>query len=157
LLLAFPPLTSANTVTTERTEVTLLSDVDGIHPGEPFWLALHIKMQPGWHTYWKNPGDSGMVPDLQWTLPKGFSAGETRFPAPDRLPIAGLMDYGYENDAWLLALATPPVLLRDNAISIIMLKARWLVCNDVCIPESGEFSLSLPTIAATQKLPGADA
>lgn len=146
----------ANTVTSERTEVTLTSDKASIHKSQNFWLALHIKMKPGWHTYWLNPGDSGLTPELKWTLPKGFVAGDVQFPSPDLLQEgAEITDYGYEGDVWLPVAVTAPALLNKNAISIFMLHAHWLVCKDVCIPESGDFSLSLPT--KEDSAPSADA
>lgn len=146
----------ANTVTTEHTEATLLSDTSLVHAGQKFVVALHLKLQPGWHTYWKNPGDSGMAPDFTWTLPKGFTASDIQFPAPVRLPVADMVDYGYNDDVWLPVYITTSQILRANMISIIVLKARWLVCKDVCIPESGEFSLSLNETASTEVVPGAD-
>lgn len=149
-------LARANTVTTDRTEVTLTSNVSAIYPQQKFWLALHIKMQPGWHTYWINPGDSGMVPNLAWTLPNGFVTGTLQFPPPDSLQVGDLVDYGYSDNAWLLVPVTAPSVLRANAVSILALKARWLVCKDICIPEAGDFSIALPTSAKTVDLPGPD-
>ncbi len=143
MLLVLSAPASANIVATERTEASILSDVSAIHAHETFWVALHIKMQSGWHTYWKNPGDSGMAPDVNWTLPKGFTAGELQFPAPDRMAFGDMVDYGYENDAWLLTPVTAPTIVNGKAVSILALKARWLVCKDICIPETGEFALSL--------------
>jgi thiol:disulfide interchange protein DsbD len=134
----------AQAVTTKRTEVTLLSEVKTVHEGQKFWVMLHIHMQPGWHTYWKNPGDSGTSPELTWTLPKGFAAGDIQYLAPDRLKTGPLVDYGYNNDSWLPVVITPPAQLNDKETAILALKARWLVCKDVCVPESGDFSLALP-------------
>ena len=154
LMLAFllVPLgrAEANSVVSERTEVTLLSDTNTIHAGQKFIAALHIKMQPGWHTYWKNPGDSGMTPDFIWTLPKGFVAGEIQYPAPVRLPVADMVDYGYNDDVWLPVTITAPQIMHANTITIVVLKARWLVCKDVCIPEAGEFTLTLPETASME-------
>ena len=58
--------------------------------------ALHFKLESGWHIYWSNAGDSGEPPKIQWTLPKGISAMPMQFPAPKRLPLGPLMDFGYE-------------------------------------------------------------
>ncbi|HEU5046931.1 MAG TPA: protein-disulfide reductase DsbD domain-containing protein [Rickettsiales bacterium] len=140
-----------------HTEGALVSSADTIHAGQKFTVALHLKMQPGWHTYWKNPGDSGMAPELNWTLPKGFTAGEPQFPAPTRMEEAGMVDYGYNDEAWLLVPMTAPQILSANTIAIFMLKARWLVCKDVCIPDSGSFSLSLPETPVMEDVPGKDA
>lgn len=147
----------ATVVTTERTESTLISDVSAIHAGEKFWLVVHIKQQPGWHTYWKNPGDSGMASSLEWTLPKGFAAGDIQFLAPDRIQESDLVDYAYNDNAWLPVAVTAPMLVRANTIAIFAVKANWLVCKDVCIPETAEFSLSLPEVAGVEKTPSGDA
>jgi len=146
----------ASSITTPRTQATLLSDVKTIHAGQPFWAVLHIKLQPGWHTYWKNAGDSGIPPGLEWTLPNGFSAGEVQFLAPSLEKIGPLVDYAYSDDAYYPVSITPPLILRSNATAILMLKAHWLVCNDVCIPESGDFSLMLPATAGPPE-PSGDA
>ncbi len=142
------PVAYANVVTTERTEATLLSDVSAIHAGQKFWAVLHIKMQPGWHTYWKNPGDSGTTPSLSWTLPKEFTAGEVQYLAPERQQVGPLVDYGYSDDAYFFVTITPPAILGENTTSILALKGEWLVCKDVCVPERADLSLILP---ASQK------
>src|SRR5580658_6688650 len=64
--------------------------------GEPADIGLYFKLEPGWHVYWKNAGDSGEPPHVQWTLPDGITAGPLQFPAPQRLPLGPLMDFGYE-------------------------------------------------------------
>ncbi|WP_375515774.1 protein-disulfide reductase DsbD domain-containing protein [uncultured Nostoc sp.] len=90
------PLTAwANPVKTEHVQTQLVSEVSSIQPGKPFWVGLHFQIKPGWHTYWKNPGDSGVAPSIAWTLPQGFSAGELVYPYPERLPASGLMNFGY--------------------------------------------------------------
>src|SRR5665213_273668 len=157
LVQAICTVASANTVTTERTEATLLSQVKTVHAGQNFWLMLHIRMQPGWHTYWKNPGDSGTPPQLSWVLPNGLAAGDLLFLAPEREKIGPLVDYAYSTDAYFPVQITPPSILRENATSIFMLKAEWLVCKDICIPEKGDLSLALPTTALPQGEQSADA
>lgn len=134
----------ADPIVTARTEASLVTDVATVAPAQPFWAVLHIKLKEGWHTYWKNPGDSGISPTLNWTLPNGFSAGEVQYLAPERLPSGPLMDYGYNQDAYYLVKITPPALLNQNATVILMLKAQWLVCHEVCVPEKAEFSAVLP-------------
>lgn len=152
------PQARAQSVTTARTEATLLSDVATIASGKPFWAVLHIRLNEGWHTYWKNPGDSGTSPILNWTLPAGFSAGEIAYMPPERLPTGPLMDYGYNHDAYYLIPITPPALVNDHATMILMLKAQWLVCKDICVPEKAQFSLTLPgTAQGAEPAPSADA
>ena len=122
---------------------------DGVAAGQTLWLGLKIEHQPHWHTYWKNPGDSGLPTTLEWQLPDGVSAGEIQWPTPRKLPIGPLMNFGYEGR---LLLPVPVQLKQAPADGVmkIQLKAEWLVCKDVCIPESGSFSLELPTRAATK-------
>ncbi len=141
-----PPLPEGpQAVVTPRTETRLYSDLSTVTPGRPFWLVLHIRLKDSWHTYWKNPGDSGTPPILNWTLPSGFKVGDIEYLGPDRLPVDPLMDYGYHTDAYYLVPVKPPELVNQNATIIFMLKAQWLVCTkDICIPEKGEFSLVMP-------------
>src|SRR5262249_48086827 len=122
-----------------------ISEANSVHVGQKFWIVLHIKLQPGWHTYWKNPGDSGMPPQLTWTLPNGFVASGIRFLAPDREAVGPLVDYAYSDNAYYLTSVTPPPILHPGMAAIFAVKARWLVCKDICVPESGDLSIALPT------------
>ena len=138
--------------TTERTRAELLAHApDGIASGKTLWLGLQITHQPGWHTYWKNPGDSGLPTQLQWTLPSGLDAGEIAWPTPKKMFVGPLANYGYE-DTVLLAVpvaVTPffkPSVFGDAEIR---LKASWLVCKQECIPEEGTFTLKLPARSTT--------
>jgi thiol:disulfide interchange protein DsbD len=69
----------------------------GIGPGKPLWLGLQLRHATGWHTYWKNPGDSGLPTELHWTLPSGWQASAIEWPLPQRVQIGALANYGYEN------------------------------------------------------------
>ncbi|HET6522033.1 MAG TPA: protein-disulfide reductase DsbD domain-containing protein, partial [Geminicoccaceae bacterium] len=71
---------AANPVATERVEARLVSEVEAVRPGAPFWVALRLRMAEGWHTYWRNPGDSGLPTTIEWTLPEGFEASEIVWP-----------------------------------------------------------------------------
>lgn len=145
-----PPAPEApQAVVSPRTETRLYADLSTVTPGRPFWLVLHIKLKDSWHTYWKNPGDSGTAPILNWTLPSGFTVGDIQYLAPDKLPVDPLMDYGYHTDAYYLIPVKTPDLVNKNATIIFMLKAQWLVCTkDICIPEKGEFSMVMPVTPA---------
>jgi len=78
-----------------RVRVELLSEVTSFTPGQTFWVGLHQRISPGWHTYWMNPGDSGEPPRIEWALPSGFTAGEIAWPFPERIPAGPAMTYGY--------------------------------------------------------------
>lgn len=136
------------TVTTEQVRAELVAHApQGVVPGQPLWLGLAIEHQPHWHTYWKNPGDSGLPTTLQWTLPDGFKAGEVDWPTPARLPIGPLMNYGYEGRLLLPVKVEVPAGYAADTLKV-KLRADWLVCKDVCIPEGGDFALDIPVASA---------
>ena len=153
---AFLPLASLAqdkaVVSTERTRAELLAHApEGIAAGKPLWLGLQLTHQPGWHSYWKNPGDSGLPTQLQWTLPAGMDAAEIAWPAPEKMFIGPLANYGYEGTVLLPVPVTvtqgfKPSLLGDAEIR---LKATWLVCKQECIPEEGSFTVKLPAQSTT--------
>lgn len=136
-------------VTTPQVRAELVAHApEGLGPGRPIALGLLIRHQPGWHTYWKNPGDSGLPTTFAWTLPEGASAGEIRWPTPRRLPVGPLMNFGYDGTLLLPV----PLSITDGFKGErldVALHAEWLVCKEVCIPESGDFVLSLPREQAT--------
>lgn len=135
-----------------RAELVALAP-DGIHAGETIYLGLLLEHADGWHTYWKNPGDSGLPTELQWQLPDGWTASEIQWPTPLKLRIGQLANYGYEGlrllpvavtipADWVPAPAANP-FAQSNEVTI-GLQANWLVCKLECIPEFGDFSLTLP-------------
>ena len=121
---------------------------EGVAAGKPMWLGLKLVHKTHWHTYWKNPGDSGLPTTLAWTLPAGVTAGEIEWPTPIRLPVGPLMNFGYEGTLLLPVAVTVPADFKADTLKV-ELHAEWLVCEDVCIPESGDFALDVPVQAAT--------
>ncbi len=121
---------------------------EGVASGKPLQLGLLIEHRPLWHTYWKNPGDSGLPTTLSWTLPEGLQAGQIQWPTPRKLPVGPLMNYGYEGRLLLPVPVTVSQTPSAAAVKV-QLDAEWLVCKEVCIPESGHFELELPTQATT--------
>jgi thiol:disulfide interchange protein DsbD len=134
-------------------EVELVAEHAVAVPGKPMWIGLSMKHDPGWHTYWKNPGDAGLPTTLAFTLPSGFQAGTIEWPYPRRIPVKQLASYGYEGDVLLPLLLFVP----KDAAGAMTLKARadWLVCKESCIPESAELQLQLPVQAAQTPSPNA--
>ena len=127
---------------TEHVEAQLVAERTAVEPGKSVTVALRLKTIPGWHTYWRNPGDSGQPTSIRWTLPAGYAAGPIQWPAPEKLPIGPLANYGYEGEVFLLTDIAAPAGAKANAA--IAAHARWLVCNpERCIPEEGDFSLGL--------------
>ena len=136
-------------VRTPHVEAELVAERTAIAPGEPLTVALRLKMIPEWHTYWRNPGDSGEPTRLEWRLPPGFEASEIHWPYPRRLPAGPLMNYGYEGEVLLLSRIVPPRELAAGTPVTLAAKASWLVCSrEHCIPEDGEVSLTLPVAPA---------
>jgi thiol:disulfide interchange protein len=135
---------SGNTVSTDNVKARLVSEVVSVGPGQTFWVALELEIRDGWHTYWRNPGDSGEPTKLAWQLPAGFTAGDIVWTAPHRFEIAPLVNYGYAKHAVHLVQLTAPKDLKAGAPAALAAKASWLVCSDVCIPEDAKLTLSLP-------------
>jgi thiol:disulfide interchange protein DsbD len=137
---------SAQPVKTEHVTAELVAERGAVQPGEPLRIGLLLQHIPHWHTYWRNPGDSGLPTTLSWTLPAGSQAGEIDWPAPKRLPIGPLVNYGYEGELLLPLSYTPPADARPGSTLSLQAKATWLVCRDVCIPESATLTLQLPVV-----------
>ncbi len=125
-------------------EVSLVSEFSRIAPGQPFWAALRLVPEAGWHTYWRNPGDTGLPTRIEWTLPAGSEAGEIQWPIPERIDYLGLINYGFHGDTLLLTRITPPVDLPTDQPYRINAVAKWLVCADICIPGETTLALELP-------------
>ncbi len=142
-------LVRAQPVQTDHVESELISEVAAIRPGVPFTVGLRMKMDEHWHTYWLNPGDSGMPTTIDWTLPEGFTAGGIQWPAPKRIPTPPLMTYGFEGEVLLMTEITPPASLPAGSTVSIKAKADWLVCEYVCIPGGADYALDLPIAGDT--------
>ncbi len=126
-------------VATAHATVTLLSESDTISPGRPVRLGLRFLVAPGWHIYWQNPGDAGAAPELTLSLPPGTRTGPINWPAPERITEGPLMTFAYTGEVLLPFGLTP----SGNTRLDVAAHVDWLVCNDVCVPESGDFKLQL--------------
>lgn len=125
-------------------EAELLAEDASIQPGRPFAVGLRMRMDEHWHTYWENPGDSGMATTIEWTLPEGFSAGEIQWPVPERVLTPPLVSYGYEGEILLITEITPPADLATGAPVTLRAHAEWLMCREQCIPGEADLELTLP-------------
>ena len=126
--------------------VQLVVPMSGFNPGTTADAGLYFKIDPGWHVYWKNAGDAGEPPHIKWTLPNGITAGPLQFPAPKRLPLGPLMDFGYENEVLFpFSLDVSPV--TKSGWAILHAKVDWLVCQDRCIPGKAELELTRGVLA----------
>jgi thiol:disulfide interchange protein DsbD len=141
------PARAAEVVTTPRVEARLVSEVKDITAsGGVISVGLHLKMQPGWHTYWRNPGESGEATTIAWTLPKGFVASDIIWPYPERIPFGELANYGFSDEITLRVELTVPKGLRSGESVTLKADVAWLVCKDICIPEKGTLELTLPVL-----------
>ena len=127
-------------VTTPRAIASLVSEVDSTAPDKPFRVALRLRLSPGWHTYWHNPGDAGTPPELDVHLPNGGAAGVIDWPVPSRVSEGSLMTYAYTGEV-LLPVTIPPA---PAGSTVVEAHANWLVCHEICVPEEGNFRLDLP-------------
>lgn len=138
----------AAAVRTDHVTAELVAERGAVAAGQTLRIGLKLQHIPHWHTYWRNPGDSGLPTTLSWTLPPGSRMGEIEWPAPERLPIGPLVNYGYEGDVLLPLQYTAPADARPGDTLRLQAQARWLVCNDVCIPEQAALELQLPVAEA---------
>ncbi len=146
LLLPWLPATAAAQIGDDpfkrRVQADLVAEVETVAPGRPFWVAMRQVIDPGWHTYWSNPGDSGQPTELVWDLPPGFSASAIHWPLPEAIPTGPLVNYGYSDLVLLPVRITPPETLPAGPIRLAA-DATWLVCEEICIPEEGRLELTL--------------
>ena len=125
-----------------HTQVKLILSADTAKPGDTIFAGVDLKMEPGWHTYWKNPGAAGMTTEIKWQLPPGVTAGEIQWPLPKKLPPAEVTTYGYEDEVMLIV---PLTLATNLSAGPIDLKANvsWLECKEVCIPANQDVEAKL--------------
>ena len=134
----------AATVRTDHVTAELVADRTALVPGTTATIALRLAIDRGWHTYWRNPGESGLPTTLAWRLPPGFAAGDIVWPAPKALPAGPLMNYGYEGEVLHLVPLTVPASASVGEKATLNARADWLVCKETCVPESADLSLELP-------------
>lgn len=144
---------AADTVRTEHALSRLTPERDGFVPGEATWFAFAQELEPGWHVYWKNPGDSGLPLDFQWALPEGFTTGDIYYPPPERIPVGPLANFGHEGAPIFMTPVVVPSSAKPGDIVDIELNATWLICAEICVPEEGVFTLSLPVTANPETNP----
>ncbi len=133
LAIGMPAFAASNSADVAHLHVQLIFPDGDLYPGGQNQAGLYFKLEPGWHVYWQNPGDSGEPPDMHWTLPSGLTANSMQFPAPKRLPLGPLMDFGYENEVLFPFRFDVAKVAKPNS-AVLHAKVDWLVCRDVCIP-----------------------
>ena len=136
------PTFGSSSLTAHHTQAKLILSADTARPGDTIWAGVDMKMEPGWHTYWKNPGAAGLATKIEWQLPPGVATGEIQWPLPEKLPPIEVTTYGYSNEVVLLV---PLTLATNLPAGPLDLKANvsWLECEDVCIPASANVQATL--------------
>jgi len=134
-------------VSTPQLRIELVAHApQGVQAGQPVWVGLQLTHQPEWHTYWRNPGDSGLPTQMELNLPPGITAGEVQWPLPNKLKAGNLTNYGFEKTVLLAVPLSVTQAFKPNASQTLDLQvhANWLVCRLECIPQEGDFALRIP-------------
>ena len=125
--------------------VSLISESDTFTPGSTITLGLSFAIEKDWHLYWNGRNDTGLAPSAEFTLPEGFTMGEWQWPAPIRHVLPGdILDHVYEGRVTLIIPVHIAADVKPRSAATISAKVDWLVCNEACVPESGEVKLTLP-------------
>jgi thiol:disulfide interchange protein DsbD len=119
-------------------------------PDGRLWLGVRFDLDDQWHLYWQNPGDSGAPPEATWHTPPNLRVGPFEWPAPERIAVGGLVNYGYHGTVVLPA----PVTAAGSATGRVAVSLRWLVCRDMCVTGKADLALALPLDAADQAAAG---
>ncbi len=155
-LIGIAPAYAGSSAGTEHVQVKLVADKDAVAPGDTLTVAVVEDIIPEWHTYWLNPGDSGIAPTLSWTLPPDFVAGPILWPPPQNLPYGPLVNFGYGNHVVLLSEIKVPPDATAGTTQKLAATFTWLVCQETCIPENAKLDISV-RIAATSRIAENDA
>jgi len=146
-LVALPRSLPAAPVRYGAVEAELVAEPTGIAPGKPFTVALRLRHDPHWHSYWIAPG-TGLPTTLTWTLPEGFKASEIQWPTPQVVQDSAgkITGNGYVGEVGLLVEITPPAALAPGSVVKLAATAEWLMCQDVCMPGEAKLDLTLPVV-----------
>lgn len=144
--LALLPTSAVQAMDAPETGLRLFAEQPVASPGKPISLALQFDVKPGWHLYWKNPGDTGLEPMVRWSAPDETEFAPLAFPTPDAFTFAGFTNYGYTAPFTLLTQATVPE--TDSDTVALSATVEWLACDDkICVPESGTVAATMPVKA----------
>lgn len=143
---------AAMTVKTPHATVSIVAAHSPVAPGESSLIGFHFVLKKGWHIYWQNPGDSGEAPKVKWHTSGGAQAGGFLWPAPERIPVGTLANYGYSDEITLPAQLKLGKLKPGSTLKISA-ELSWLVCEELCVPEKGSFQLDLPVAAVSRRTP----
>ncbi|MDT8406090.1 MAG: protein-disulfide reductase DsbD family protein [Methylococcales bacterium] len=138
---------------TEQVSVRLITSLDAVYPGAELQVGVAQSIIEHWHTYWINPGDSGLATTIAYDLPEGAEVGGIQWPAPKKIQLGPVVNYGYEHEVTLLSPLTVPEDAVIGGVFPIHAKVNWLVCEEICIPQQAELALELPIVAEGEANP----
>ncbi len=159
LALSISVCAAADPVRSGNVEAELVSFTAAPQPGAEFWVGLVLRPDEHWHTYWQNPGDTGLATTVDWTVPAGVTVSELHWPSPTVYEDAGLVSYVYEDEVVLLSKVTLPEDWDEGSEFELVAQVNWLACKEACVLGKAELSLSFPSDApanldaAKQNLP----
>jgi len=125
-------------------EVELVTATRAVVPGETTWVAVRLKPNRGWHTYWRYAGDVGSAPSIAWNLPPGWKAGSFSWPTPHRISSPPLASYGYQRELFLAAPIEVPRSAPVGSTARIAGRVTWVVCDVECIADDVDLSITRP-------------
>ena len=141
----------AQAVQTDHVSAELIGEHLALVPGQSTQVGLLLRHEAHWHTYWTNPGDSGLPTTIAWNLPPGFKAQEIEWPLPKRFDVGGLYNFGYDDELVLPVAIDVPADVKPGAKAHLAATAKWLVCREECIPGNASLVLDLPIVAGPAK------
>ena len=132
---------SETIVDASDSRIEMLAESNSMKPGDGLLVGFKFTLNPGWHTYWENPGDAGEGASIKWNLPNDVKASEILWPGPERIPVEPLMTFGYEDEVVLLT----KIYTSETATIPVTLNARvsWYTCKEICIPQEAEVSIPI--------------
>ncbi|HVV96965.1 MAG TPA: protein-disulfide reductase DsbD domain-containing protein [Rhodanobacteraceae bacterium] len=148
VLIAHAATSPATSTDDEHVRVELISEHLALTPGQSQQLGILLRHEPHWHTYWINPGDSGLPTTLAWTLPSGFKTADVVWPLPKRFDVGGLYNFGYDDETVLPIALSVPADAKPGSTAHLSVDAKWLVCREECIPGRKTLTLDLPVASA---------
>ena len=140
----FSSTAPANPAKKNHVEAELFSEFLTIEPGSSFWAGIRLKMDPKWHTYWRNPGDAGLATKIEWILPNGFKPGPIQWPIPQRFNDSGIISHGYQDEVILLSKIEVETSVNPNQNIQLQAKVNWLACKKICLPGGADLKLNMP-------------
>jgi DsbC/DsbD-like thiol-disulfide interchange protein len=126
----------------------LVIEQSAVTPGSKVNVGIQFQSDPDWHIYWQNPGDSGEPPRMQWQLPAGVTAGALEWPTPMRLTTSAGADFGYQGTTVLLSSLQIPTTPLSGTMTVGG-DLHWIVCHDICIPQSTHLEAPIRIASAT--------